>query len=441
MTTERVRPKATVPPDAAALARQRADLRNYMLVTGAYWADTLTDGAVRMLVLFYFFQLGYSPLQVASLFLFYELFGIITNLFGGYLGARFGLKTTLFMGLGTQLVALSLLAFAPPSLLVVPYVMLAQALSGIAKDLTKMSSKSAVKLVAGGGEGQLYRWVSILTGSKNAIKGVGFFVGALLLSLVGFQPALMMLGGLVLTALVLAAVLIRGDLGVANKQAKFTQMFAHNRAVNILAAARIFLFGSRDVWFVVGLPVFFVSVLGWNFWQAGGFMAAWTIGYGIVQASTPGLIRRRVAGANEPDGRTATILAFALAAFPAGIALALMNGVAPALAVVGGLLAFGAVFALNSAVHSYLILAYTDSDKVAMNVGFYYMANAMGRLAGTVLSGLLYQLGAQQSVNGGLVACLWAAVAFLLTAGSISLLLPANSGPRTRPIALTDLGE
>jgi len=441
MTTERVRPKATVPPDAAALARQRADLRNYMLVTGAYWADTLTDGAVRMLVLFYFFQLGYSPLQVASLFLFYELFGIITNLFGGYLGARFGLKTTLFMGLGTQLVALSLLAFAPPSLLVVPYVMLAQALSGIAKDLTKMSSKSAVKLVAGGGEGQLYRWVSILTGSKNAIKGVGFFVGALLLSLVGFQPALMMLGGLVLTALVLAAVLIRGDLGVANKQAKFTQMFAHNRAVNILAAARIFLFGSRDVWFVVGLPVFFVSVLGWNFWQAGGFMAAWTISYGIVQASTPGLIRRRVAGANEPDGRTATILAFALAAFPAGIALALMNGVAPALAVVGGLLAFGAVFALNSAVHSYLILAYTDSDKVAMNVGFYYMANAMGRLAGTVLSGLLYQLGAQQSVNGGLVACLWVAVAFLLTAGSISLLLPANSGPRTRPIALTDLGE
>lgn len=429
------------PPDAAALAQRRADLRNYMLVTGAYWADTLTDGAVRMLVLFYFFELGYSTLQVASLFLFYELFGIITNLFGGYLGARFGLKTTLFMGLSTQLVALSLLAFAPPSLLVVPYVMLAQALSGIAKDLTKMSSKSAVKLVAGEGQGQLYRWVSLLTGSKNAIKGVGFFVGALLLSLVGFQPALIILGGLVLTALVLAVALIRGDLGVANKQAKFTQMFSHNRAVNILAAARIFLFGSRDVWFVVGLPVFFVSVLGWNFWQAGGFMAAWTIGYGIVQASTPGLIRSRVAGANEPDGRTATILAFALAAFPAGIALALMNGVTPALAVVGGLLAFGAVFALNSAVHSYLILAYTDSDKVAMNVGFYYMANAMGRLAGTVLSGLLYQLGAQQSVNGGLVACLWVSVAFVLTAGSISLLLPASSGPRTRPIALTDLGE
>ncbi|NTU86252.1 MAG: organoarsenical effux MFS transporter ArsJ, partial [Chloroflexales bacterium] len=337
--------------------------------------------------------------------------------------------------------ALSLLAFAPPSLLVVPYVMLAQALSGIAKDLTKMSSKSAVKLVAGETQGQLYKWVSILTGSKNAIKGVGFFLGALLLTLVGFQPALLLLGALVLAALVAAMALIRGDLGTANKQAKFTHMFSHNRAVNLLAAARIFLFGARDVWFVVGLPVFFVSVLGWNFWMAGGFMAAWTIGYGVVQASTPGLIRRRVAGAHEPDGRTATGLAFGLTAFPVGIALALMNGIAPALAVVAGLLAFGAVFALNSAVHSYLILAYTDSDKVAMNVGFYYMANAIGRLAGTVLSGLLYQLGLQSGPSGGLVVCLWASAAFVLVAGGLSLLLPTNAGPRMKPIVLKDLGE
>lgn len=427
--------------DEATLAKQRVDLRNYILVTAAYWADTLTDGAIRMLVLFYFYQLGYSPFAVASLFLFYELFGVVTNLFGGYLGARFGLKTTLFLGLGTQLVALGLLAFAPPALLVVPYVMLAQALSGIAKDLTKMSSKSAVKLVAGETQGQLYRWVSILTGSKNAIKGVGFFLGALLLTLVGFQPALLLLGALVLAALLGAMALIRGDLGTANKKAKFSQMFSQNRAVNMLAAARIFLFGARDVWFVVGLPVFFVSVLGWDFWQAGGFMATWTIGYGVVQAATPGLIRRRVEGAHEPDGRTATGLAFRLVAFPAGIALALMNGIAPALAVVGGLLAFGAVFALNSAVHSYLILAYTDSDKVAMNVGFYYMANAMGRLAGTVLSGLLYQLGLQSGVSGGLVACLWASVAFVLAAGGLSLLLPASTGPRTKPIALKDLGD
>lgn len=428
----------TIPPIPRAAS---ANLRNYILVTGAYWADTLTDGAIRMLVLFYFFQLGYTPFQVASLFLFYEIFGVVTNLFGGYLGARFGLKSTLFLGLGTQLAALSLLAFAPPSLLVVPYVMLAQALSGIAKDLTKMSSKSAVKLVAGETQGQLYRWVSLLTGSKNAIKGVGFFLGALLLSLVGFQPALLILGALVLVALALAVALIRGDLGAANKKATFTQIFSRNRAVNMLAAARIFLFGARDVWFVVGLPVFFVSVLGWGFWQAGGFMAAWTIGYGAVQAATPRLIRRRVAGAREPDGRTATALAFGLAAFPAGIALALSFGAAPAVAVTGGLLAFGAVFALNSAVHSYLILAYTDSDKVAMNVGFYYMANAVGRLTGTVLSGLLYQLGLSWGASGGLILCLGASVAFVLAAGGLSLLLPANTAPRTRPIQIKDSGE
>lgn len=412
----------------------RSNLRNYVLVTLAYWADTLTDGAVRMLVLFHFYQLGYSPFAVASLFLFYEVFGIITNLCGGYLGARLGLKATLFMGLGTQVCALGMLALAPPSLLIVPYVMVAQALSGIAKDLTKMSSKSAVKLVAGDTQSQLYRWVSILTGSKNAIKGVGFFLGAALLSAVGFQPALRLLMGLVVLALTVTALAMRGGLGLANKKAKFTQMFSQNRAVNMLAAARMFLFGSRDVWFVVGLPVFLASVLNWSFWQAGGFMALWTIGYGMVQASTPRLLRRRVEGQREPDGRTASLLAFGLALLPLGIALALHSGLAPSASVVVGLIAFGGVFALNSAVHSYLILAYTDCDKVSMNVGFYYMANAMGRLAGTVLSGLLYQY-------GGLVACLIASVVLVLAAGGLSLLLPRQTGSRATPITLGDLGE
>ncbi len=414
-------PSPVTSADSAAAVQRR----NYLLVTAAYWADTLTDGAIRMLVLFYFAQLGYSPFAVASLFLFYEIFGVITNLFGGYLGARFGLKLTLFLGLATQLVALSMLAFAPPSLLVVPYVMTAQALSGIAKDLTKMSSKSAVKLVAGEGAGQLYRWVSILTGSKNAVKGLGFFVGALLLSLFGFQIALLILAALVLIALLGAAGAISGDLGTANKKAQFKQIFSANQAVNMLAAARIFLFGARDVWFVVGLPVFFITVLNWDFWLAGGFMAAWTIGYGFVQASAPTLIRRQVAGARAPDGRSAMWLAFGLALLPAAIAVMLDRGLAPTLAVVGGLLAFGVVFALNSAVHSYLILAYADDDKVAMNVGFYYMANALGRLTGTVLSGALYQWGMQQGLYGGLIACLWASALFVTCAGLLSIRLPA----------------
>jgi MFS family permease len=422
--------------ETTAPTKQTSDLRNYMLVTAAYWADTLTDGAIRMLVLFYFFQRGYTPFQVASLFIFYEVFGVVTNLVGGWLAARLGLKATLFGGLSTQVLALSMLAFAPEPWLTVPYVMVAQALSGIAKDLTKMSSKSAVKLVVPqNAPSTLYKWVAILTGSKNALKGIGFFVGGLLLTVFGFQPSLRTLAGLVLTTLVATALLMRGGLGSANKKAKFGQMFSNNRAVNMLAAARLFLFGARDVWFVVGLPVFLYTVVGWNFWQVGGFMAIWVIGYGIVQASAPGFVRRRVEGpGREPDGKTATWLAFALAVFPTGIALALMANVDPTLVVVAGLIAFGVIFAMNSAVHSYLILAYTDSDKVAMNVGFYYMANAGGRLAGTVLSGLLYQW-------YGLIGCLWASVAFVLAAGLLSLLLPTQTGLRTRPIKLGNLSD
>ncbi len=429
-------------PSTARNPAAGTGLRNYILVTAAYWSDTVTDGATRMLVLFYFYSLGYTPFAVASLFIFYEVFGILTNLFGGYIGARFGLKTTLFIGLGTQLVALSMLAFAPQGWLVVAYVMVSQALSGIAKDMTKMSSKSAVKLIVPeNASATLYRWVSILTGSKNALKGVGFFLGGLLLTLVDFQTALMLLVALVGGTLILAALLMRGGLGQANKKAKFGQMFSRNGAVNKLAAARIFLFGARDVWFVVGLPVFLSSVLGWTFWQSGGFLAVWVIGYGLVQAATPGLLRSRVEEQHEPDGRTATILAFVLAALPASIALGLSAGLAAGTVVVAGLILFGAVFALNSAVHSYLILAYTDSDKVAMSVGFYYMANASGRLAGTVLSGALYQWGLQSGPSNGLIACLWASTAFVLVAGLLSLLLPRHIAPRSKPIKLDDLGE
>ncbi len=404
----------------------RGDLRNYALVTGAYWADTITDGAIRVLVLFYFYELGYSPFAVASLFLFYELFGIVTNLVGGFLAARFGLKSTLIAGLGTQTVALGMLAVVPESWLVVPYVMAAQALSGIAKDLTKMSSKSAVKLVVPQGESDtLFRWVAVLTGSKNALKGVGFFVGGLLLTLVGFQTALGILIGLTLTAMVVVLALMRGSLGTTDRAARFRQMFSNNRAVNLLATARVFLFASRDVWFVVGLPVFLRVELRWSFWQVGAFLAVWVIGYGAVQAAAPGLLRRR--GGGEPSGLAAAVLAFALALFPAGIALALATSVDPTLVVVGGLIAFGVAFALNSAVHSFLILHHADGDRVAMNVGFYYMANAGGRLAGTVLSGLLYQW-------QGLEACLWASVVLVLAAGAVSLLLPRGpSSVAARP--------
>jgi MFS family permease len=407
----------------------RGDLRNYVLVTAAYWADTIVDGAARMLVLFYFVSQGFSPFKVAMLFLGYEIFGVITNLVGGWLAVRSGLRTTLLGGLVAQLISLAMLGLAPHSLLVVPYVMIAQSIAGIAKDLTKMSSKSAVKLVAPEGQpGALYKWVAVLTGSKNALKGVGFFVGALLLTVVGFRSALGILAALIVVAMAVVIVMMRGTLGRPDAKAKFSQMFSNNRAVNVLAAARIFLFASRDVWFVIGLPVFFESEHHWTFWQAGGFLALWTIGYGVVQAFAPRILRRRSTERDVvPDGQSATTLAFALAALPILIAIAVSANFNPVLSVVVGLLIFGVLFAMNSAVHSYLILAYAQGDKVAMNVGFYYMANAAGRLLGTILSGALYEW-------QGLPACLWVSAAFVLVAGGLSRLLPSSqTSPAARP--------
>ena len=394
-----------------------SNVRNYLVVTGGYWAFTVTDGAIRMLVVLYFHLLGYSPFEVAMLFLFYEFFGIVTNLVGGWLGARIGLNLTMHIGMGMQVVALLLLT-VPDAWLSVPYVMAAQALSGIAKDLNKMSAKASVKMLAGDrGESKLFRWVAALTGSKNALKGAGFFVGAALLEWIGFRGALALLAGMLLLVLIVTAVLLPTGVGKMKSKPKFTQVFSNTPAINWLSAARFFLFGSRDVWFVVGLPVFLYSVLGWSFTQVGGFIALWVIGYGIVQASAPRLIRRSHHG-QGPGGGTARLWAFILAVFPAAMALALQSGLDPTLVLVTGLMLFGVVFAINSAVHSYLILAYSDFDKVSMNVGFYYMANAGGRLTGTILSGLVYQ-------TQGLTGCLWWSAAFVLAAAMLSFKLPA----------------
>ncbi len=399
-----------------------SNTRNYLTVTGGYWAFTITDGAIRMLVVLYFHLLGYSALEVAMLFLFYELFGIVTNLVGGWLGARIGLNLTMHIGMGMQVVALAMLT-VPDAWLTVPYVMLAQALSGIAKDLNKMSAKASVKTLTGdGGEGRLFKYVALLTGSKNALKGAGFFVGAALLDWIGFRSALAVLAGMLLIVLVVTAILLPSGLGKMKSKPKFTQVFSNKPAINWLSAARLFLFGSRDVWFVVGLPVFLVSVLDWSPSQVGAFLALWVIGYGFVQASAPKLIRRSHHG-QGPGGGTARLWVFVLALFPAGIAVALHQGLPPAPVLVVGLILFGIVFAINSAVHSYLILAYSDFEKVSMNVGFYYMANAGGRLLGTVLSGWVYQ-------TRGLEGCLWWSAGFVLIAGTLSLKLPEVQGTR-----------
>jgi len=396
------------------------DLRSYALVTGAYWGFTLTDGALRMLVLLHFYQLGYAPVQIAFLFLLYEFFGVVTNLIGGWIGSRLGLKTTLFAGLALQVAALAGLALLDPAWSVpvsVAYVMGAQSLSGIAKDLTKMSSKSAIKLlVPEEAGGALFKWVAILTGSKNALKGAGFFLGGLLLAGLGFRSSLLVMAAGLLVVLAGCVVSLPRQLGKAKKKVKFTALFSKSRDINLLSAARLFLFGSRDVWFVVGLPVFLAGSLGWNFAEVGGFLALWVIGYGGVQSLAPALLRRGLAG-GSPGGGTASGGAFVLAGLTALIAVGVQAGTSPWLTVVAGLALFGLVFAVNSAVHSYLILAYTESDEVALNVGFYYMANALGRLVGTLLSGVVFQL-------AGLAGCLWISALFVAIAGALSLLLP-----------------
>ena len=396
------------------------ELRNYALVTGAYWAFTLTDGALRMLVLLHFHALGYSAVQIALLFLLYEFCGVGTNLLGGWIGANLGLRVTLFGGLALQVLALGMLALLDPGwpvALSVGYVMGAQALSGIAKDLTKMSSKSAIKvLLPAEAHGALFQWVAILTGSKNALKGAGFFLGGLLLASLGFRAALLVMAAALALVLLAVVVSLPGELGKAKKKVKFSHLLSKSREINLLSAARLFLFGSRDVWFVVGLPVYLSASLGWSHAGVGGFLALWVIGYGGVQALTPRLLQRGLGG-GTPQGGAASLGAFALAGLTALLALGVQFQLDPWLVVVAGLALFGVVFALNSSVHSYLILAYSSGDQVAVDVGFYYMANAAGRLIGTLLSGVVFQW-------AGLSGCLWVSCLLLAAAGGLSLLLP-----------------
>ena len=392
-------------------------LKHYLVITAGYWAFTITDGAIRMLVVLYFHLLGYSPFEVAMLFLFYELFGVVTNLVGGWLGARIGLNLTMHIGMGLQVLALAALT-VPESWLTVAYVMLAQALSGIAKDLNKMSAKASVKtLVQGNAESSLFKWVALLTGSKNALKGAGFFIGAGLLQWLGFRASLAVLAISLLLVMLITIWLLPSGIGRMNSKPKFTQVFSRVASINWLSAARFFLFGARDVWFVVGLPVFLYQTLGWSFAEVGAFLALWVIAYGFVQASSPVLLRRSHQG-QGPGGQSALGWALVLAVLPAAMALSLQAGWAPDMVVIVGLIFFAVVFAINSAIHSYLILAYSQHDRVAMNVGFYYMSNAGGRLTGTVLSGLIYQ-------TYGLVGCLWWSFAFILIAALFSFRLPA----------------
>jgi len=406
--------------------------RNYAIVTAAYWGFTLTDGALRMLVLLHFYRLGYSPFTLALLFLLYEAAGIVANFVGGWLATRYGITRMLTVGLITQIIGFTVLSFLDPgwsSAMSVAWVVLAQGICGVAKDLTKTASKSAIKVTAGQaknqGSGQLFRWVAWFTGSKNAMKGVGFFLGGLLLQTLGFQQALWAMAALL--ALVLLGVVgsLPQMMGKSKASKSARELFAKNTGVNVLAAARVVLFGARDVWFVVGVPVYLYSQ-GWTFTSVGTFLAVWTIGYGAVQAMAPAFVKRSADGLST-EVPAARLWSALLALVPMGLAMAVAMD-APHLPwiVVCGLGVFGFAFAVNSSVHSYLVLAYAGSEKAAEDVGFYYAANALGRFSGTLLSGLLYQW-------GGLLYALLGSALMLVVCWLTTLRLPDRRTLQTSP--------
>jgi predicted MFS family arabinose efflux permease len=395
--------------------------RNYAIVTAAYWGFTLSDGALRMLVLLHFYRLGYSPFTLAFLFLLYEAMGVVANLIGGWLATRYGIKRMLTVGLFMEIAGFLLMSALSPSwsvALSVAWVVGAQGICGIAKDLTKTASKSAIKATAGEASGQLFKWVAFFTGSKNAMKGVGFFLGGVLLQSLGFQAALWTMAALLAIVFVGVVSFVPPLMGKSKASKSAKELFAKNRGINLLAAARVALFGARDVWFVVGVPVFLYAS-GWTFTMVSGFVALWTIGYGAVQAFAPAIVRRSDDGlsAEVPAARLWSAL---LAVVPMGLAVLVAMKV-PNLewVVVAGLGLFGFAFAINSSVHSYLVLAYAGSEKAAEDVGFYYAANALGRFIGTLLSGLLYQW-------GGLLFSLVGSAAMLTACWLVTLALPVH---------------
>jgi MFS family permease len=404
-------------------------VRNYAVVTASYWCFTLTDGALRMLVLLHFYSLGYTPFMLAFLFLLYEAAGIFANLGGGWLATRFGIPRMLMTGLGLQITGLLTLSALDPgwsATLSVAWVVAAQGIAGVAKDITKTASKSAIKATSEGGSGQLFRWVAWFTGSKNAMKGVGFFAGGVLLETAGFRGALWLMAAVLGGVLVGVTFSLPRTLGKAKASKSFRELFAKTRSINLMAAARIFLFGSRDVWFVVGLPVFLYSQ-GWHYMQVAGFVASWTIGYGLVQAIAPSVVRRSSDGLSRevPEAR---LWGSILTVIPIILAIVLGTGYIERLDLVVtiGLGVFGFAFAVISSLHSYLILAYAGSAKAAEDVGFYYAANAAGRLFGILLSGVLTQA-------GGLAACLWGSAAMLAICLAITFLLPSAETARRVP--------
>lgn len=398
---------------------KKSDL-SFFLITFSYWFFMLTDGALRMLVLLHFHTLGFTPLQLAYLFLLYEFFGMVTNLTAGWIAKKIGLNITLYTGLFLQILSLLLLTQIDKNwsiTLSVIFVMATQGLSGIAKDLTKMSSKSSVKLLAPDNNSKLFQWVSFMTGSKNAVKGFGFLLGSLSLTFIGFKSSLFFMAAFLSITLILVLILLKDKLSTTKKDTKFSEVFSKNKNINYLSLGRVFLFGARDTWLVVGLPIFLYSILSDGsiesnhkaFFVIGTFMAGWTVFYGFVQSITPKLVSNKNSTRKQIEFWASALTVIPLFLIPLNFYTQdfLLH------ITIFVLFVFGFVFAINSSIHSFLILKFTDKNRVTLDVGFYYMSNAFGRLMGTLLSGLSYQY-------GGFSACVLVA-AILLFINRISI--------------------
>lgn len=394
-------------------------LRDYLVVTASYWAFTVTDGALRMMVLLHLHELGYSALAISSLFLFYEVAGVVTNLVGGWVGTRFGLKSTLTIGLFLQITSLGLL-FQQSGHLTLAVLMLTQTASGVAKDLTKMSSKSFIKvLIPHDDQSGLMKWVAILTGSKNALKGAGFFVGGFLLQVTGFSGACLSMIGILTLAITAAFWLLPQASGKAKQKVKMSQVLSKDPRINWLSMSRFFLFGSRDAWFVLALPIYLSSSLGWSFKEVGGFLAVWVIGYGLVQSAAPWILGR---SRGRTPGVGSLIVWTALLIAPLALTIiAIQPNSSTTTGLITSLIAFGSLFAITSAIHSYLVVKYADQDKAALAIGFYYSANALGRLVGTILSGSAFQYFGEGA--SGLQSCLIISMIMVLASSFVSWIL------------------
>jgi len=231
-------------------------LRPFVIISITYLLFTVTDGAIRMIVLLHAYSKSFSALQVAVMFTLYELAGVFTNLAAGMMGARWGIRFTLIVGLCLQIFSYGLLFgwnddWSQRTAII--YVTIAQMFAGIAKDLTKLGGKTVTKLVTPEGRHtRLFRLVSLLTGWKNSLKGVGYFRGSALLE-VSYDAALGFMIGLIVIAMPFAIFGLDKNLGTAKKKnASLKEIFVlDNFNLNVLSLARLFLFASRDFWFEV----------------------------------------------------------------------------------------------------------------------------------------------------------------------------------------------